>query len=606
MGTENFYQGGNYSLEPGSDLSYTGRVSAGKIGGTTSIQTANQLQEVSNLLNSGMKAAEVSTINAEVFEMIPKEHLKELNRITKLTGSELSMHAPMLEPSGFTQQGWSEQNREEVERQLTSTIIQAREMSPDRPLPVTIHSSAVPGTEMQPTKLVKDELLTESERKLKAVTTQLIAVNRNTGELTGLKREIRHYPDQPEGKVYDPEKELRIQNSSYWDQKLSQLLFYKERGDELLSKNYPQIALWEQKLKGGEISPEKFRNIIGSDPSLGAAWGNVENAKIYLQQTHQSLNGLFNEAYKAANQEGKEALKQASSLFEEDLEKVSRGRASPAEYSRALQGVLGAMQQITLHEDGLTPQVFIPIEQFVKEKASETFSNVAVEAYKKFGDKAPFISIENPPYGTAVSTGKDLKELIEESRKQFAKKIQIEKGLSETEAKEAAKKMIGATWDTSHISMMRKQGFGKDQLIKEAEIIAPYVKHVHYNDNLGFTHTDLPPGMGDVPLKEIVEKLEKGSKDKKFIFEGGNFFQHFKTSPHTQVLQGSNSPIYSIEAAPTWRNVYGTMGQYSSGYGPFLPQQHFSIYGGGFSSLPQELGGQVSGRDSRFSGTPMQ
>jgi hypothetical protein len=265
------------------------------------------------------------------------------------------------------------------------------------------------------------------------------------------------------------------------------------------------------------------------------------------------------------------------------------------------------MNAITVHGEkkGLTPQIYKSIEKFATQKASETFSNVAVEAYKKFGDKAPFISIENPPYGTAMSTAQDLKNLIEESRKKFAEKIQREKGLSESEAKKAAESMIGATWDTSHISMMRKQGYKKEELVKQAEIIAPYVKHVHYNDNLGFTHTDLPPGMGDVPLKEIVEKLKKGDKDKKFIFEGGNFFQHFKTSPHPYVLQESDSPIYSMEAAPTWRTAYGTIAQYSSGYGPFLPQQHFSVYGAGFSGMPTELGGQVSSKDSRLSGTPM-
>jgi hypothetical protein len=36
----------------------------------------------------------------------------------------------------------------------------------------------------------------------------------------------------------------------------------------------------------------------------------------------------------------------------------------------------------------------------------------------------------------------------------------------------------------------------------------------------------------------------------------------------------------------------------------YMPEKHFSIYGGGFSGLPQELGGQIAGTQSRFSGTP--
>ena len=96
MASENFYEGTSSGLYPDKDISYSGRVLAGKIGGTTSIQTANQLQEVSNLLNSGMKAVELQPIQEGVLEMIPKEHLKEINRLSQLTKSELSLHAPMI------------------------------------------------------------------------------------------------------------------------------------------------------------------------------------------------------------------------------------------------------------------------------------------------------------------------------------------------------------------------------------------------------------------------------------------------------------------------------------------------------------------------------
>jgi hypothetical protein len=165
--------------------------------------------------------------------------------------------------------------------------------------------------------------------------------------------------------------------------------------------------------------------------------------------------------------------------------------------------------------------------------------------------------------------------------------------------------MIGATWDTSHISMMRKQGFKPEELVKESKQIAPFVKHVHLNDNFGFSHTDLPPGMGSVPVGDIMKELEKKGYKGKHIFEGGNFFQHFKTAPHTMVLEAMGSPVYTTSSEQTWKQAYGTMGVYSSGYGPFLPEQHFSMYGAGFSSLPAELGGQIAGKQSRFSGTPM-
>ena len=57
---------------------------------------------------------------------------------------------------------------------------------------------------------------------------------------------------------------------------------------------------------------------------------------------------------------------------------------------------------------------------------------------------------------------------------------------------------------------------------------------------------------------------------------------------------------------PYWKDVWETEGKYGLGYGPTLPEQHFAMYGGGFSNLPLELGGQVPGDRSRFAGTPNQ
>ena len=57
--------------------------------------------------------------------------------------------------------------------------------------------------------------------------------------------------------------------------------------------------------------------------------------------------------------------------------------------------------------------------------------------------------------------------------------------------------------------MLRKEGYSEKDIVKQTEIIAPFVKHVHLSDNFGFEHTELPMGMGNVPLKEIMEKLQK-------------------------------------------------------------------------------------------------
>ena len=157
----------------------------------------------------------------------------------------------------------------------------------------------------------------------------------------------------------------------------------------------------------------------------------------------------------------------------------------------------------------------------------------------------------------------------------------------------------------------RKNEIEKD-IIKQAEIIAPFVKHVHLSDNFGFEHTELPMGMGNVPIKAIMEKLgEKGFEGKKII-EAGNWWQHFteqgrKNNPFQPTIEAFGSSAYTSGGALNWGGSGGAFSAYTMGTGNITPRVHQTIYGAtGFSGLPQELGGAVGGDQSRFSGTPNQ
>ena len=250
------------------------------------------------------------------------------------------------------------------------------------------------------------------------------------------------------------------------------------------------------------------------------------------------------------------------------------------------------------------PQIFKPLDEFAQEKTIQTFGDVAFNSYKKFGDKAPIITIENPPIGGAFSRGKELKEIVEKSREKFVERA-VEKGMSKSEAKAQAEKLLGVTWDVGHINMLRKYGYEAKDIIKETEEVADLVKHVHLSDNFGFEHTELPMGMGNVPMKEIMEKLPE--KDVKKIIEAGNWWQHFKTSPFQQTLEAVGSPIYSMQMAPSWNQTLGLYQGYYGGMGPIFPQIHYETLGAGFSQLPAELGGQRPGATGgRMSGRPME
>lgn len=581
---------GSYgSVMPGNN-NYS-RVSAGSLGGTTSIQTSNQLGEVTKLLNQGIKTTEVSTIQAETFEMIPKEHLKEIYRLNKLTGAESTLHAPIIDPSGFSQQGWDETNRLVAEKQFTDVITRAHELNPRGNIPVTIHASSIQGTEHIPGEKGGEE------------TQRMIAVNRDTGQLTPLIRELKYIPgmkgvESGEPELRTPERLLESANDSQWVSQITNLAFYKKEADEVMQGAIVDLAPTQIHYE----QTGEFR----LTPDQENAYRRLERANLFLDNVEQSFNNLFDNAlkYSDKNPELKKELISISKNWRELQEDAQTKKLTPISFITQRSRLIDESLNNLKHFNG--PEILAPVEQFVKEKASQTLGNVAFSGYKKYGSTAPIVSVENPPYGSAVSRANDLKELIEESRRVFVNKA-VKEGMGKSEAERAAKMTIGATWDTSHIAMLRKQGFDNKKLVEEAEKIAPFVKHVHLNDNFGSTHTDLPPGMGNVPINEVLEKLKKVNFEGKFIFEGGNFFQNFQQSPHPYVLEGLGSPIFVPGAGGGyWNEAIRSHGNYFAGYGTVLPEQHFSMYGGGFSALPTELGGQIQRRGSGFSGTPME
>ena len=101
----NFYGGSTYGLgteanpeeflnSPINHATYASTFSVG-----TDPRTNNQLKAVSEKFNTGIKAVEVSMLTPEVAESIPNQHLTELNRLRKLTCTELTVHGPIIEPT---------------------------------------------------------------------------------------------------------------------------------------------------------------------------------------------------------------------------------------------------------------------------------------------------------------------------------------------------------------------------------------------------------------------------------------------------------------------------------------------------------------------------
>jgi hypothetical protein len=112
-------------------------------------------------------------------------------------------------------------------------------------------------------------------------------------------------------------------------------------------------------------------------------------------------------------------------------------------------------------------------------------------------------------------------------------------------------------------------------------------------------------GMGNVPIKEHFEIIGDKVKDlKKTVEVGPLWYRDFQKTPVRETAKVFNSPIYSARAEPSWNQTIDT-NPYSAGFGFMLPEGNFGTWGGPFSNLPAELGGQMSGKD-RITGTPME
>ncbi len=589
------YQGGYSSLKPNygelqPEVNF--RIASSELGATTNPTTANQIDAVSKILNQGIVPIEIGSIHPDQFDQIPKQHFKEINRLAKLTGAKISVHAPIqtMEPSGITEQGWSEENRQLIERRLNNVVDRAVEVSDDGGVPITIHASNIPGTEYK---------MTPDGKKV----SQLMIINRESGRMGPLQEEIRHYPELQnveKAKKVDPEEELKLVNRQVWEKEVSNNVFSKDYADRMLSESYPLGKELYKKLASGEISQENLQ------PQQVSVINRIHNADEYLKNTEMSLRSLFDRAYKFGTEEDRRKLKEISDKYRQAL--GIKGNEKPDRFdlmkkSQALQILINGLSEVT-------PEMYIPVEKFAIDKSAQTFANVAFNAFERYKDtgKVPTLSIENLYPGMAFSTGKEMKELIEKSREKFVEQA-VKKGVSESVARKEAEKIIGMTLDVGHLNITKKHGFKDEDIAREAAEMAKYVKHVHLTDNFGYSDSHLPPGMGNVPIKKILEKIEKAGtlEGARKIVEAGGWIQHFQTSPLSYTLEAFGSPIYSMKMGPYWNQAMGYHQDYSGGYGMMLPQVNYETFGAGFSQLPMELGGQRMGaQGGRMSGRPME
>lgn len=609
---ENFYSGlfrpPEYMPETTFEDIFVGyRVPAGKLGATTSIRTANQIAEVTSRLNTGMKVVEAQPLEFEVFEQIPQQHFKEINRLAKLTGAEITWHAPLIDPAGmqFTEGGGflKEEARKNNEEMLWEVIKKAGEAVGGK-RPITIHSTS--GIYANEIKVKKD-----GKEEIEA----LGVVNRLNDSLNLLKIESLLTPKEiiefQSGKIeVNPYELIERKNRESWGEIIARLerrklefephiIQYPKSGVELLEnklnelkESYALAYLGKPISKLSEKEKKELDEILSKQEEYNNYLRSVNFQKIRARESETLFKDIVEET--------QHVLKIAWDLSDEEKRKkiinfIDQLEASKKIFNENPQQALNHVSEVLneLRNPELIPKILVPAEDFAREKASETLSNLAIKAYEHFKDNAPIISIENFFPDRAFSRADSLRKLIEETREKFVEKMKDKIG--EEKAKKLAEELIGVTWDIGHINLLRRYGFSPEEITHELKEIKPFIKHFHITDNFGFTDSHLPPGMGGIPkevFKEISEIIEKqGSRG---VIEAATLPIGFGVSPYPYSLAALGSPLYSYEMAPFWNQALAAgVPAYFTGYGPILPEQHFAMYGGGFAGVPFELGGQT-------------
>jgi len=223
--TENFYEGANYGLNPdqGNFLGMSYRTPVSQIGLATDARTANQIQATTDKLSTGGKVIEVQMTTPNVAEAIPNQHLEEINRLKKLTGASLTLHGPIVEPTGITKQGWDESHREQAERQMAIAVDRAHKLEPDGNIVVTFHSSVAP---LFPETKVIDEKT--GEEKL----TEFMTVNERTGQFGSERVE----KDFLSGITPSQKDILNKRNKEAWFRSLQGINFHAQAGADAVEQ----------------------------------------------------------------------------------------------------------------------------------------------------------------------------------------------------------------------------------------------------------------------------------------------------------------------------------------------------------------------------------
>jgi hypothetical protein len=303
-----------------------GHYSFSMIGTAVNAQSANQLNEVAKAVRSGIKNVEVQMTFPDTEKAIPNQHLDEINALRKITGVDLTLHAPMIEPTGMNPQArWDPSQREQAEKQLWNAVERGARINTEKPVVVTIHAStSIPEPETK-IKVIENGKPVEK-------TTHIGYIDVMSGELGRIKVPEKDYLEKKDKKA---EEYLERYNEDKWSGDLNTLNFELGRAKDYLKQalevsNRPEIGglTEEQRLKQIEDykkQPEDKKEAFEKEfkiSSLPQAFELVNRSDIHIRDSANRFKQMYNQAYEFNEKYGSDDEKKKLEKFGEEWRKT--------------------------------------------------------------------------------------------------------------------------------------------------------------------------------------------------------------------------------------------------------------------------------------------
>ncbi|MBN2420863.1 hypothetical protein JXB27_01135 [Candidatus Woesearchaeota archaeon] len=445
-----------------------------------------------------------------------REAIRELQKVAgaHITGVELPNH--ILNLSGMTQQGFSEEARHHQLEEVKDAIKFIGDIAGGG------HVNVI---SWEFTRNLQDAPLSEKEKQMFKMREEPVAqvVNEDTGQVHPI-RKGELYPMNYDLNTLEPLEQGQKPQMFDWE-KISKLADKYGEGE---SKKSPELFVW-QKLR--------------VENKVMDAQGSIAHYRRLLRDVDEHIDRL-----KQIKKENPEQFERNSRIYEEMLEE-----------KKGYQNAINSME-IGIEELKKEGQEYRPVKEYALGKAADSYAEAGIWAWqesmknhfvkqgKGMVNVGPEIGWSREFYG---SHPKEWIELIKESRKEMVERLTekeidgkpnpyYDSSVSEKEAENLAKQHIKGEFDTAHLGSWLqyfKPELPWDERIKEfkkwykdqIEYVAKenkehdLINSVQIVDSASGQHAHLPPGQG-ILGEDIYEYMkilkEKGGYKGEFTSEG--------------------------------------------------------------------------------------